>query len=67
MESHRTMSEEIERLDHTVKYSREQELSWQLELTNLQKEKQQLNELCHQQQREIEQVILVICTSYTSY
>ena len=56
MESYKALSDEVERLDHTVRYSREQELSWQLELTNLKKEKQQLEELCQQQRAEIEQV-----------
>ena len=57
MESYRCLSEEAERLDYNVKYSKEQESSWQLELSALQKEKQHLEELCQQQGTEIEQVL----------
>lgn len=56
MESYKALSEEVDRLDHSVKYSREQESSSQMELNTLNKEKHQFEELCRQQAAEIEQV-----------
>ena len=57
LESYRVLTKEAERLDCTIQQTKDQQSSFELEMTTLQQERDHLQQLCHQYTSEIEQVL----------
>ena len=57
LESYRVLTKEAERLDCTIQQTKEQQSSFELEMTTLQQERDHLQQLCQQYTSEIDQVL----------
>ena len=57
LESYHVLTKEAERLDCTIQQTKDQQSSFELEMTTLQHERDHLQQLCHQYTSEIEQVL----------